>query len=690
MNNYALNNQYLYNPQAFSSEELKKRMDSQENFGAIDAQKIKKDTAEFAQKQVKENWLFKIMRNSFGVEDPKKFLISLAGTVTSVALFAWFGNKFAFKSIDVGSSVDKFFKSDNLIAKCYQGAVNKITGLIGGATNILKNNFLTKGVYKDISETFSKRHAKAKWDGARGYGEGFKGIHSMTIVETIGKAFQNNDGTPNLEKATESLTKLVGESKAKDLVAKIFKTAEESSTNIEISRELLEAIDKNFGLGGDKAKLIDILKQLKKGSINGVDVSEFTNITMKTKYKGVFDKIVGTIFGGFVSDWWPANIIDSIGQKTAKIFGKTWKPFGKGNLGDAIGKFAAIDGKIADTLPGRIAQKVVVMPTESYSNFVNDKSGMGVLICATSIMNLFNNIQDAPKEQKVSTFTNDVVTSMTSFALSTPLAYKATYALASLKNLEGSSIITKILKPVGKFFGMGLDSIAKDGTKIINKNQFTGKLGGALRFIMIMFVFNSFISKHISNAVAKVFGKPYDPSEAAQQKAEEEQLNQIIPELGISQKELMEKLQNNPQIVEQINSNPQMLQQIQQNPKILLNLLNSNASNASNTNSQAQMKLSPLNQAIVNQRKNNQYQQINPNYAHQGFRQPNDFNAVKTQQFEQPLQQQKTTASLDTATYVPSSQFSAPASSLSPEKIQEINLAMSRADNALSEAEKYI
>ncbi|MBQ7286776.1 MAG: hypothetical protein IJW73_03340, partial [Candidatus Gastranaerophilales bacterium] len=84
MNNYGLNNQYYQNTQNISNEELKKRLESQENFGAIDTQKLKQDTVDLAQKQVKENWLFKTMRNSFGIENPKKFLISLCASIVSV------------------------------------------------------------------------------------------------------------------------------------------------------------------------------------------------------------------------------------------------------------------------------------------------------------------------------------------------------------------------------------------------------------------------------------------------------------------------------------------------------------------------------------------------------------------------------------------------------------------------------
>ena len=58
---------------------IEQRVQSQENFGAVDREKLKQDTVEIAkntQERVKENFVFRILKNTFGIEDPKKFLIS--------------------------------------------------------------------------------------------------------------------------------------------------------------------------------------------------------------------------------------------------------------------------------------------------------------------------------------------------------------------------------------------------------------------------------------------------------------------------------------------------------------------------------------------------------------------------------------------------------------------------------------
>jgi uncharacterized ion transporter superfamily protein YfcC len=62
-----------------------------------------------------------------------------------------------------------------------------------------------------------------------------------------------------------------------------------------------------------------------------------------------------------------------------------------------------------------------------------------------------------------------------------------------------------------------------------------------------MFVFSPIFSKPINAAIHKIFGKPYDPDEAQKAKELEAQKAQVIPELGITQGELMEKIEKNPE-----------------------------------------------------------------------------------------------------------------------------------------------
>ena len=59
--------------------------------------------------------------------------------------------------------------------------------------------------------------------------------------------------------------------------------------------------------------MLNIFKDLQKGKVNNIDFSEFTQVKMNN----------GGIMG-FISDWWPVNFIDTIGNKISQVFGKKW------------------------------------------------------------------------------------------------------------------------------------------------------------------------------------------------------------------------------------------------------------------------------------------------------------------------------------------------------------------------------
>ena len=255
--------------------------------------------------------------------------------------------------------------------------------------------------------------------------------------------------------------------------------------------------------------------------------------------------------GGFIGSWWPVNFANNIGEKISKSLGKKWNGFGKGNLGDSLTKYNAVNGTLAETKAGALVQQLLTVPTESISNFVNDKSGMGVLLSLT-IASLYNNVQDAPKNKKVATLADDYVGTLGSIAITTPLAFGATYGLASMSNLEGKNWFTKILKGIGKFFDFGHNRIGKNG-EIINKmpkSKFLASLkrfsGHALRFALIMFVFQSIFDKPIRNTIHKVFGKPYNTTE------EKQQNNNISEENNINsaENEFTTQVKHNPQTME--------------------------------------------------------------------------------------------------------------------------------------------
>ena len=382
-----------------------------------------------------------------------------------------------------------------------------------------------------------------------------------------------------------------------------------------------------------------------------------------------------------MGNWLPAIGIEKIGR----IFKKDFE-FNRCNVGDTLLKYGVSTGKLADTKVGALLQGSLVVPGESISNFVCDSSTFNVLTLP-AMFTLYNNIQDSPKEKRGATIADDFIGSLAHMLIAMPLAFKTTYGLATLGNLEGKTIASKPLKAIGKFFGMGLNPL-KDGVpqikqpkgilgKIFKKTK--GAAGGTMRFALIMLVLSSAFAKPIRAAIHKVFGKPYDKEKEEQQKQLEAQKNQIIPELGITQGELMEKIQKNPNALAKLQTDPKLAQTVAQNPKAILDLLDGKEVQyiePKPTPAQQGQLISPANKKIIGNNTN-----VISN------------NAVnKTVQPQEKVQTKETaqTQNVDTATYIPSSQFVAPQSSMSQEQTNEYNNVMTKADKVLAAAEKYI
>ncbi len=618
--------------------EVKKRFEDKESFTAIDKEKLKQDVAEFQEKteeHVKENFFSRTLKN-LGIKDPKKFFISLGATLATVVGLAFFGNKSSDKMARLGIRVDEFLKSKswfNSITNFFSKGKSNLVGFLRRKSKTIDN----------IATTLKNRPAKPRCDFTRGYGRGFVSIFSLTPVDIL----KNTISSLGDDKAQNALKNLVGDDRWKEFFDEIKKGV---ADNRAFCTKLTEAIKNKHGLT-TKGELLEFFVGLEKGSYNGIDFSEFTNIKMKDKGKMAV-----------ISSWWPVNIIDSIGSK---IFKGKWKGFCRGNLGDSLIKFNVVNGSLADTKIGSLVQKSITVPTESISNFVNDKSGLGAFLCS-SIMALYNNVQDAPKEKKVATIADDYIGTMGSIAISTPLAFATTYGLASLKNLDSKKgIFAKPLRLIGKFFGMGLNEYDAAGRAVgATNNKFLRGAGGALRFALIMFIFSPFFAKPIKKIVNKIFGKPYNASEAAQEKQLQEQRNTLIPELGITQGELEEKIKANPQALAKIQSDPMLLREIQANPKLILDILDGKEVKTK----QKDKLVSPANLNLINNSKRNLF---------------SSGGAIKEEnEASEQIQ--------DTATYIPSSEFTANPSSLSEAQTQEYKQIMQESDKVLKEAEKYI
>lgn len=658
------------------SPEMQRKLASGESFGALDKEKLKQDTAEFATKQAdevkKENFVFRTLRN-LGVEDPKKLLKSVALTVATTIGVAWLGNKMSTKTAGMGLKVDEFLKSK----KWYQG----ITKYLSKAKQSISNTLSKSKTISDIKNVLKKENmAKPKADMTRGYGRGFVSIFSLTPVDVLRKTFKGKSP----DEVAKSLELIVGKDKAKEFAQDVLGNIKD---NREFCSKLSNAMREHFGVGADNQKFFEVLKGLKDGKINGKTVdglNVFKDVLMKDPYQPatglgklnplhwinvIGKKIRGDKWKGIaispISDWWPTNLVNNIGRK---LRGDKWHDICKGNLGDSLIKFNAVNGTLADTTLGKLVQKSVTVPTESYSNFVNDKSGLGLFLCLNTI-GMFNNMQDAPKGKKAATVADDVVGTIGSIAIATPLAFKTTYGLASLSKLKGDTFITKLLRPIGKFFHQGLG----DWSKHPHIGKIVGKFGGAMRFALIMFVFSNLFRKPIQNVIHKIFGKPYDKAAEEKQKQLEAQQNAIIPELGITNKELTEKIQSNPKALEKLQSDPILAQQIANDPKLLLDLLDGKEVKPK------KYEMSQANKNLIAKRNLGYTKDLNK-----------DTNKTEANFFSTKNDEKKINSSnVDTATYIPSSNVEIEEYN-NDAQTAEVNTLLDKADKALKNAEKFL
>lgn len=659
------------------------------NFGAIDKEALEKGAQE-VQKQVDDNPFAQMLKNMFGVDihNPKKTLISLGLTLTTVIGLAKFGNsKFSTEKLaDIGIDVSNVLKKNNTYMN--------ITGKLKGAKDSVVKFLRKSKTIDDVFETFANRRAKAVNPMAKGTGTGLKRIFSLTAPDTLETALAKMGGDD--AKKLESLKKLVGESKAQEVLGML------GGDTMDVSNKLLHSIGENFGVIKD-GKVIDekglqtILRQLKAGKITGldgklnIDVSEFTNLTMNNG-KGIM-KIQG--------DWWPVNLANNIGKR---IRGDKWKEFGRGNLGDALIKHSIISGQATSTKLGSFVQQAALFPTEAISNFVNDKSGLGFFLCGM-IMNLYNNVQDAPKEKKAATMADDFMGTIGSLAITTPLACATMYGLATLKNVKGNTFLSKyLLKPAGKFFGMGLDRYAKDGTFISSaatkswKNAIPRWGGGFMRLMLIMFVFQSIFGKPFRTAVNKVFGKPYNPDEEAALKTQQTQAAtqaEIMKNLNMTEEQMIAKLQAHPEFVTALQNDPKTLAAIQENPVLLLQLIaaipdtpNTAAQNTTQANKYSNNTVAPSS-LLQNHVNNGASQNVNQS-AVQSIQQTQPQNS-------QPTQQVKAADNNEPVrTYIPSSKpfnyVEGDINTIKPEEItnQNVQAMLSKADKAEMEAMKIL
>ena len=138
---------------------------------------------------------------------------------------------------------------------------------------------------------------------------------------------------------------------------------------------------------------------------------------------------------------------------------------------------------------------------------------------------------------------------------------------------------------------------------------------------------------------------------------------------------LLEKIQSNPAALQKLQNDPMLLREVGANPKLMLDLLDGKEIKQKPT------KLSPATEALLKKQK-------------ETIKTPNNLNVSASNEAENnpfsennPIKEEN--KNIDTATYIPKSDFIAK-SSVSDAKNQELNQAFTKADKVLARAEQFI
>lgn len=577
----------------------KKALKEQSFLGNAASQSDKVEISKNKQEEKEESFIAQAIKRFTGLDisEPKKALKVLGISALSVVVVMLLGNKLGKPCQKLGNIIDNVLLSDkNVLGKVRNALANFVSPKLTKAKDVLsKPKFV-----QDIIAA-SRKPKNARWNIFRGYENGAKGVFATTIRETLNGATEKDAlGAQN------ALKNLFGEKNATDLLSQL---ANEKVSNVEFADNFLS-----------------LAKDL--STKNNVGLQEiFEKIGTEPSLKGIKLK-----------NWAFSNKINSISNK---LFKKNIDMLDD-NLSDSLMKYSAIRGQSAKTLPAKIVQMLPILVTEQYSSFVNDKSDYGIFLVLSSVCPTIGNLLDMPKEERAKTEAHSVLSSSLSWLISSPIAFKMIYGAAALK--EGSA--NPILKTIGKIMSIGLDN------KTTRLGGVSGVLGGIGRFILI-FSLGQLIGKPINKLCDKIFGKPYNKDEELRKQQEEAQMNQVIPELGVSQNELMEKIRNNPSALEKLQNDPELNKKIQENPKLLLDLLNGkdvSSTTIFKRNIQTNQSLS----------------QANENY-------------LKKQQ------------SKDTATYIPLSQFKAKSTSSMVPKLQgELGRMNAKTEKLFEQAQRYV
>ncbi len=301
-----------------------------------------------------------------------------------------------------------------------------------------------KAGYKldDASSSLIENILKNTEKGARD--DGFKalakffGSPSSVSVKELMETLQDTTKTTFLKaedktKILDILTNLSKETRKnsqKELIdiVNVLRKAQKTGVRTELT-EVLQAM-----VGGNKnTDVSDLVKCVEKFSKD--DTAKFDEFEKIYKRFKEGNGLLITRDGKEITD--PKKLIEVLSNgPLANINIKTEGGLMSGqnvNLSEAMKKIAMIKGDTAENTLAKIIQILGLRGSEAISNGVASKTFFGSALAVMLYNGTFAKVHDAPKKEKVSTFTEEAVTDMGNYMMM-PAAAGIIYKLGNLKN----------------------------------------------------------------------------------------------------------------------------------------------------------------------------------------------------------------------------------------------------------------
>lgn len=595
---------------------IKNQPQSGDNFSGLpqDTQKQLGNVGTTITTTAQESWLASILKG-FQTKEFQKAVISITGSAAVILGLSGLFNH--------GIRKDAIFK----IGEYIDNLVNKFsTTEFAKNSNKWVNEYLTP-----IKKTIESSRLNQKITEQKNWFKALKDNHiNFWATHPFAKPILNGTSGEALDTITDALKAMDVDDKIKKIIdsALIAKhhpgkggffnhLAEEEMQKISIeSKEILEELKKlNGGNGANitidqvkkllTSKKIDIqyaeslsglckdMGKLKSmlSNLTGLDANstEIAVLVKKIQHIKVEDEskfdTFKEIYELITKDFKKGDKIDT--KKLNEFFntfnGTTQQTDASGmgffaaqkvNLGDALKKYAILQGHGAETKLGAKTQEILLRSVEGITNGVTSRAAMGLVMGLSIYYGVMNKTQEVPKDKKVATLADSAVTDAGSYMLF-PVAGTLLYNAANLKYVgskpeqikaykEGLTIIAaelaeklkdipkgfnkdslkgkkeayawakseykallnavnenvrwyhKPLRWISSFLSIGMEKIPTDG---LLKTKAKGFFGAAIRVILVMMVIAPILLKPILGICHKIFGKP--PEEESDKKKDD-------------------------------------------------------------------------------------------------------------------------------------------------------------------------